>query len=54
MCLMVAVLSLILSAWLISDNKKMDKDGLPEVQEFEETSVDAQVAGQHERHRYIW
>jgi len=52
-CLMVAVLSGVLSLWLIHENKKMAQEGVPEVGEDEETSV-ARETGVHERHRYIW
>lgn len=52
-CLLVAVLSLVLSLWLIYENKKMDREGMPEVQEFEDTSI-ARASGTHEKHRYIW
>ena len=52
-CLLVAVLSLSLSAWLIHENRKMDKEGVPEVEEFEDTSV-ARESGRHTRHRYIY
>ena len=31
----------------------MDKEGVPEVEEFEDTSV-ARETGRHEKHRYIW
>ncbi len=52
-CLLVTVVSTVLSLWLIRENKKMDKEGVPEVQEFEDTSV-AREDGQNEKHRYIW
>ena len=52
-CLLVAVLSGCLSLWLIHENKKMDREGVPEVEEFEETSV-ARESGRHEKHRFIW
>lgn len=39
-CLLVAVLSVVLSCWLIYENKKMDREGVPEVEEFEDTSVE--------------
>lgn len=51
--LLVAVLSIVLSLWLIYENKKMDKEGVPEVEEFEDTSV-ARESGRHEKHRYVW
>lgn len=53
MCLMVAVLSVVLSCWLIYENKKMDKEGVLEVEEFEQTSVQRE-SGRHEKHRYVW
>lgn len=53
MCLMVAFLAGTLSCWLIYENRKMDREGVPEVEEFEETSV-ARENGRHEKHRYIW
>jgi hypothetical protein len=53
MCLMVAVLSGVLSCWLIYENKKMDKEGVPEVEEFEETSAQRE-SGQLAKHRYVW
>ncbi|WPG99272.1 Hypothetical protein R9X50_00208500 [Acrodontium crateriforme] len=53
MCLMVAVLAGILSSWLIYENKKMEREGVPEVEEFEETSV-AREDGQRLKHRFIW
>ena len=49
----VFVLSIALSCWLIYENKKMDREGVPEVEEFEDTSV-ARESGRHEKHRYIW
>ena len=52
-CLLVAVLSGILSCWLIYENRQMEKEGVPEVEEFEEISV-AGVSGAHFKHRYIW
>ncbi|EMC93083.1 hypothetical protein BAUCODRAFT_77488 [Baudoinia panamericana UAMH 10762] len=52
-CLLVAVLSGILSCWLIYENRKMEKEGVPEVEEFEDTSI-ARESGRHEKHRYIW
>lgn len=52
-CLLVAVLSGILSCWLIWENKQMEKEGVPEVEEFEDTSVGT-VSGRHFKHRYIW
>jgi hypothetical protein len=52
-CFLVAVLSGVLSTWLIYENKKMDREGVPEVEEFEQTSV-ARENGQHEKHRYVW
>jgi len=52
-CLLVAVLSCILSLWLIHENKVMDREGVPEVEEYEDTSI-ARENGVHERHRYIW
>lgn len=54
MCLMVAVLSGVLSCWLIYENRKMEREGVPEVEEFEETSVGGPPAGGVERHRYVW
>lgn len=51
--MLVAVLSVALSFWLIYENKKMDREGVPEVEEFEDTSV-ARADGRHEKHRYIW
>lgn len=53
MCLMVAVLSCVLSCWLIYENKQMDKAGVPEVEEYEQTSVERE-SGQREKHRYVW
>ncbi|TKA49648.1 hypothetical protein B0A54_00316 [Friedmanniomyces endolithicus] len=52
-CLLVAVLSLMLSTWLIFENRKMAREGVPEVEEYEDTSI-ARETGVHERHRYIW
>ena len=52
-CLLVAVLSGMLSCWLIYENKQMEKEGVPEVEEFEDTSA-AGVSGVHFKHRYIW
>lgn len=51
---MVAVLSGMLSCWLIYENRKMEREGVPEVEEFEETSVGGPPAGGVERHRYVW
>ncbi|KAK5117969.1 hypothetical protein LTR62_004013 [Meristemomyces frigidus] len=52
-CLLVAVLACSLSLYLIRENKKMAREGVPEVEEFEDTSV-ARSSGVHEKHRYIW
>jgi len=52
-CLLVAVLSGVLSCWLIYENRQMEKEGVPEVEEFEDTSVNAE-SGTHFKHRYIW
>jgi len=52
-CLFVAALSAALSCWLIYENKKMAKEGVPEVEEFEDTSIAAD-SGTHFKHRYIW
>ena len=52
-CFLIVVVSVTLSLWLIHENKKMDREGVPEVQEFEETSV-SRPTGEHEKHRYIW
>jgi MFS family permease len=52
-CLLIAVVSTILSFWLIHENKVMDREGVPAVQEFEDTSV-ARPTGEHEKHHYIW
>lgn len=49
----VFVLSICLSCWLIYENKKMEREGVPEVEEFEDTSV-ARESGRGEKHRYIW
>ena len=42
-----------MSCWLIYENKQMEKEGVPEVEEFEYTSA-AGVSGAHFKHRYIW
>jgi hypothetical protein len=52
-CLMVAVLSGVLSCWLIYENKKMDREGVQEIEEFEETSGQGE-ATRREKHRYVW
>jgi peptidoglycan/LPS O-acetylase OafA/YrhL len=52
-CLLVVFGSITLSIWLIWENRKMDREGVPEVEEFEDTSV-ARESGRHEKHRYIW
>ncbi|KAK3071789.1 hypothetical protein LTR53_008027 [Teratosphaeriaceae sp. CCFEE 6253] len=52
-CLLVACLSCLLSLWLIHENKKMDREGVPETEEYEETSI-ARETGAHVKHRYIW
>ena len=52
-CLLVAVLSGVLSCWLIWENKKMDREGVPEVEEFEETSG-ARAEDRNQKHRYVW
>ena len=31
----------------------MDREGVPEVEEFEQTSVQRE-SGRRERHRYVW
>ena len=52
-CVFVAVLSGMLSWWLIYENRKMEKEGIPAVEEYEDTSL-ARESGRHEKHRYIW
>jgi len=52
-CLLVFVLSIVLSLWLIRENKKMEREGRAAVGEFEETSV-ARESGRHEKYPYIW
>lgn len=54
MCLMVAFLSGVLSCWLIWENRKMDREGVLEVEELEQTSGAQSEAGERERHRYVW
>ncbi|KAF2769581.1 MFS general substrate transporter [Teratosphaeria nubilosa] len=51
MCLMVAVVACILSLWLIWENKKMDKEGIPRVMELEDSveGVDENI-----KRRYVW
>lgn len=51
---MVAVLSGVLSCWLIWENRKMEREGVPEVEGFEETSGQGTEGGRRERHRYVW
>lgn len=51
--LLVFFVSIILSCWLYWENKKMDREGVAEVAEFEDTSI-ARESGRHEKHRYIW
>ena len=52
-CFLVAILSGVLSCWLIYENKKMAREGVPEVEECEQTSA-AGDAGPIEKHRYMW
>jgi hypothetical protein len=52
-CLMVAVLSGVLSCWLIYENKKMDREGVQEIEGFEQTSVQRE-SRRREKHRYVW
>lgn len=52
-CFLVAILSGVLSCWLIYENKKMAREGVPEVEEYEQTSVERET-GRHEKHRYMW
>lgn len=52
-CLLVAGTAVVLSLWLIHENKQMDKEGVPEVEEFEDTSVQ-RASGKRERHRHVW
>lgn len=49
---MVAVLSIVLSFWLAWENRKMEREGVPEVEEFEDTSV-RRESGRQEKHRYM-
>lgn len=49
--LLVFFCSIALSYWLWLENKKMDREGVAEVQEFEDTSI-ARESGQ-KNHRYI-
>lgn len=50
-CLLVAVLSGVLSCWLIWENRQMAKDGVPE--EYEQTAVDSRT-GRPARHKFVW
>nr|OQO24981.1 hypothetical protein B0A51_05756 [Rachicladosporium sp. CCFEE 5018]OQO26322.1 hypothetical protein B0A51_05173 [Rachicladosporium sp. CCFEE 5018]OQO26808.1 hypothetical protein B0A51_04391 [Rachicladosporium sp. CCFEE 5018] len=52
-CLMVAVLSGVLSCWLIWENRKMDREGVPEVEDYEETSG-GRAEDRNKKHRYVW
>lgn len=52
-CLLVFFLSIILSLWLFWENKNMEREGLPAVEGFDETSI-ARESERHEKHRYIW
>ena len=52
-CLLIVVTSICLSFWLIHENKKLAAEGVPEVEEMEDTST-ADVDGRQLRHRYIW
>ena len=49
-CFLVAALSGVLSCWLIYENKKMAREGVPEVEEVEQTSTETS----HAKHRYVW
>ena len=53
MCMVVVILSVVLSLWIIHENKQLAKEGIPEVVEFEETSAEARDAKQV-KHRNVW
>ncbi|PPJ53262.1 hypothetical protein CBER1_11943 [Cercospora berteroae] len=53
MCLMVGVVAAILSLWIIHDNRKLAKEGVPDDQELEDTSI-GQDGGRQQRQRTIW
>ena len=54
MCLMVAVLAATLSLWIIYENKQLAKEGVPETQEMEETSLGTQDGQRQQRQRIVW
>lgn len=51
MCLMVAVLAIILSLWIIRENKKLDREGVNE----DELDTDVgEEQGHHVKHKMAW
>lgn len=51
MCLMVAVTAIILSGWIIWENRKLDREGVQD-EEFDTDIGEEQ--GHHVRHKGIW
>lgn len=49
-CLLVFFLSICLSLWLIRENRKIERERVPGLEETEQ----ARESGRNEKHRYIW
>ncbi|KAF7188738.1 putative transporter [Pseudocercospora fuligena] len=49
MCLMVAAVAVVLSLWIIHENRQLDKEGVPDDQELEDTSM-----GQPRKQKLVW
>ncbi|CAK4032772.1 MFS general substrate transporter [Lecanosticta acicola] len=59
MCLMVAVLAVILSLWIIWENRKLEKEGgggggAAALEEEFDTDVGEQREGRHVKHKLVW
>lgn len=52
MCFMVAITAVILSFWIILENKKLAEEGVPEEQSLEDTSLNTGARGK--KTRIVW
>lgn len=52
MCLMVAVLAVVLSGWIIWENKKAEREGMLVDGEYETDA--AEYEGRRVKHRMVW
>ena len=52
MCLMVAVVAVILSCWIIYENRQLEKEGAADENEIDTDVTEAE--GYHVRHKIVW